>query len=145
MGIPICANCNRLMRCEKNEVTVAPVGMNPDYPDHIQAADRYVCTECGARVLTGFSQGHWPMEVAQAHLAAGHFISHPFKDPLYPARVAEDLHVHVRQQAQAGVRAAIEQRQALRPKRPGNSPRAQVPADASESHCSHGSTAGEGG
>ena len=46
--LPVCAPCERELRCDRNSVMV-------DYGDNqFLAADRYVCDGCGTKIVVGF-------------------------------------------------------------------------------------------
>jgi hypothetical protein len=48
----VCSNCNTVMTCKKNGVSVAPAG-NPTWT---YSGDKYVCKVCGNSVIMGFGK-----------------------------------------------------------------------------------------
>jgi DNA-directed RNA polymerase subunit RPC12/RpoP len=53
--LPICAECNRSMRPEKNGVTVEEL-MDDGSPYKLWKGDRYICPECTTRVIVGIAE-----------------------------------------------------------------------------------------
>lgn len=54
MPQPICATCNREMSCDATGTSVIYTMSKTKEPYKIVQADRYICKECGTRVISGF-------------------------------------------------------------------------------------------
>jgi hypothetical protein len=65
-GSVVC-QCGRIMRPQRNNVTVEELLENGD-PYRLWAADLWACEECGTRVITGFAKlplaEHWQPDYA---------------------------------------------------------------------------------
>lgn len=57
MPAPICVKCGLTMRCHRNDQQIiVTTDRKKTQPYKIYRADVYECSECGARVATGFGK-----------------------------------------------------------------------------------------